>query len=128
MSRSAGPAATVTAAAGWIGLILLLCWQEFFVESGTGGKWPTVWWFRVPATLAFGLVILVFAIECLVAEMTVRRWATSVLIFGIFGVLLLIAGIFRPDTLQMHRGVLIPVALFYVAAAGLALSGAKDSL
>ena len=124
MSRSAGPAATVTAAAGWIGLILLLCWQEFFVES----KWATVWWFRVPATLAFGLVILVFAIECLVAEMTVRRWATSVLVFGIFGVLLLIAGIFRPDTLQMHRGFLIPLALFYLAAAGLAASGAKDSL
>jgi hypothetical protein len=124
MSRSAGPAATVAAASGWVGLILLLCWQEFFVES----KWATVWWFRVPATLAFGLVILVFAIECLVAEMTVRRWATSVLVFGIFGVLLLIAGIFRPDTLQMHRGVLIPVALFYLAAAGLAASGAKDSL
>ena len=124
MSRSAGPAATVAATAGWIGLILLLCWQEFFVES----KWATVWWFRVPATLAFGLVILVFAIECLVAEMTVRRWATSVLVFGIFGVLLLIAGIFRPDTLQMHRGLLIPLALFYLAAAGLAASGAKDSL
>jgi hypothetical protein len=124
MSRSAGPAATVAAASGWIGLILLLCWQEFFVES----KWATVWWFRVPATLAFGLVILVFAIECLVAEMTVRRWATSVVVFGTFGVLLLIAGIFRPDTLQMHRGVLIPVALFYLAAAGLALTGAKDSL
>lgn len=124
MSRSAGPAATVAAAAGWIGLILLLCWQEFFVES----KWATVWWFRVPATLAFGLVILVFAIECLVAEMTVRRWATSVLVFGVFGVLLLIAGIFRPDTLQMHRGLLIPIALFYLAAAGLALTGAKDGL
>ena len=124
MSRSAGPAATVSAAAGWIGLILLLCWQEFFVES----KWATVWWFRVPATLAFGLVILVFAIECLVAEMTTRRWATSVLVFGVCGALLLIAGIFRPDTLQMHRGVLIPAALFYLAAAGLALTGAKDSL
>ena len=124
MSRSAGPAATVAAAAGWIGLILLLCWQEFFVET----KWATVWWFRVPATLAFGLVILVFAIECLVAEMTVRRWATSVVVFGLFGALLLIAGIFRPDTLQLHRGVLIPVALFYIAAAGFALTGAKDSL
>lgn len=124
MSRSAGPAATVTCAAGWIGLILLLFWQEFFVES----KWATVWWFRIPATLAFGLVVLVFAIECLVAEMTVRRWATSVLVFGVFGVLLLIAGIFRPDTIQLHRGVLIPIALFYLAAAGLAGTGAKDSL
>ena len=126
MSRSAGPAATVAAASGWIGLILLLCWQEFFVETTL--KWPTVWWFRVPATLAFGLVVLVFAIECLVAEMTVRRWATTVLVFGVFGVLLLIAGIFRPDTLHIHRGILIPVALFYLAAAGLAASGAKDSL
>jgi hypothetical protein len=124
MSRSVGPAATVACAAGWIGLILLLCWQEFFVES----KWATVWWFRVPATLAFGLVILVFAIECLVAEMTVRRWATSVLVFGVFGVLLLVAGIFKPDTLQMHRGVVIPIALFYVGAAALSAGGAKDAL
>lgn len=123
MSRSAGPAATVACAAGWIGLILLLCWQEFFVES----KWATVWWFRVPATLAFGLVILVFAIECLVSEMTVRRWAVSVVVFGLFGVLLLLAGIFRPDTLQLHRAFLIPVALFYLAAAGLSVAGAKDS-
>jgi len=123
MSRSVAPAATIACASGWIGLILLLCWQEFFVES----KWATVWWFRVPATLAFGLVVLVFAIECMVSEMTTRRWATSVLVFGVFGALLLIAGIFRPDTLQLHRGFLIPVALFYVGAAALCVQGAKDS-
>jgi hypothetical protein len=124
MSRSAGPAATMTAAAGWIGLMLLFFWQEFFAEK----KPDIIWWFRIPATLALGLVVLVFAIECLVSEMTTRRWATSVLVFGVFGVLLLIAGIFRPETLHLHRAVLIPLSLFYLAAAALAAGGAKDSL
>lgn len=124
MSRSAGPAATVAAAAGWIGLTLLFFYQEFFVEAKPG----IVWWFRIPATLALGLVVLVFAIECLVAEMSVRRWAVSVVVFGVFGVILLIAGIFKPSTLHMHPGLLIPLALFYLAAAGLAAAGARDSL
>lgn len=127
MSRSVAPAATIACAAGWIGLILLLGWQEFFVETGTTGKWPTVWWYRVPATLALGLIVLVFAIECMVAEMTVRRWATSVLVFGVFAVLLLLAGIFRPETLKLHPGFLIPAALFYGCAAALCVQGAKDS-
>ena len=126
MSRSAGPAATFAAVAGWIGLILLLGWQEFFLE--TARKWPTVWWFRVPATLALGLVILVFAIECIVAEMTVRRWATSVVVFGVFGVILLLAGIFNPETLDLPRALLIPLALGYLVAAGLSAAGARDSL
>ena len=124
MSRSAGPAATVAAASGWIGLTLLFLWQEFFVEAKPG----IVWWFRIPATLAIGLVVLVFAVECLVAEMSVRRWATSVVVFAVFGVILLLAGIFSPGTVHMHRGILIPIALFYLAAAGLAAAGARDSL
>lgn len=125
MSRSVAPAATIACAAGWIGLILLLCWQEFFVETSL--KWPTVWWFRIPATLALGLVVLVFAIECMVSEMTVRRWATSVVVFGVFAALLLLAGIFRPETLKLHPGFLIPVGLFYGAAAALCVQGARDS-
>jgi hypothetical protein len=124
MSRSAGPAATIAAASGWIGLTLLFFWQEFFAEAKPG----IIWWFRVPATLALGLVILVFAIECLVAEMTVRRWATSVLVFAVFGILLLMAGIFKPETIHLPRGLLIPLALFYLAAAGFSAAGAKDSL
>ena len=123
MSRPVAPAAMMAAASGWIGLTLLFFWQEFFAEAKPG----IVWWFRIPATLALGLVILVFAIECLVAEMSVRRWATSVLVFAAFGVLLLLSGIFKPDILHLHRAVLIPLSLFYLAAAGLAAAGAKDS-
>ena len=124
MSRAASPAATIAAAAGWIGLTLLFFWQEFFAEKDP----RIVWWFRIPATLALGLVILVFAIECLVAEMTVRRWAASVLVFAVFGVLLLLSGIFKPDILHLPRAVLIPLSLLYLGAAGLAGAGAKDSL
>ena len=125
--RDASPAVRVTAAVGWFGLLLFLGWQEFFVEVvGYEKKWPTVWWFRVPATLMLGLVVLVFALECLMQEMTVRRWATSVLVFGVFGVLFVLAGIFNPTTLHLPRGVIIPLGAFYLLAAGLAGAGAKD--
>ena len=125
--RDASPAVRVSAAVGWFGLLLFLGWQEFFVEVvGYEKKWPTVWWFRVPATLMLGLVVLVFALECLMQEMTVRRWATSVLVFGVFGVLFVVAGIFNPKTLNLPPGVLIPLGAYYLVAAGLAGSGAKD--
>jgi hypothetical protein len=114
----------IAAAAGWVGLLLLLFWQEFFVE----GKWQTVWWFRIPATLAFGLVILVFAIECLLQEMTVRRWAVSVVVFVVFGVLLLLAALFNPATIQLSRWILIPVSAVYLGLAAVAAVGARDSL
>ncbi len=123
--RSAGPVATIVTAAGWIGLVLFLAWQEFFAEKGYSG-YPTVWWFRIPATLILGLVVLVFALECLMQEMTVRRWATSVLVFGVFGVLFLAAGIFNPETLGLSRWILVPGGVFYCAAAALAGAGARD--
>ena len=112
-------------AAGWLGLVLFLVWQEFFLEDSRRG-WPVVWWFRVPATIVFALVILVFALECLLQEMTVRRWATSVLVLGAFGLLFLAAGIFNPETLDLSRWILIPVSLFYLVAAALAGIGARD--
>lgn len=123
--RDASPAVRVTAAAGWIGLLLFLGWQEFAVEHGTRG-YPTVWWFRIPATLMLGLVVLVFALECLMQEMTVRRWATSVLVFAVFGVLFVGVGIFNPKTLELSRWVLLPLGAFYLLAASLAGAGAKD--
>jgi hypothetical protein len=116
--------ASIAAAAGWIGLVLLLFWQEFFVEA----KWHTAWWFRIPATLAFGLVILVFAVECLVQEMTVRRWAVSVVVFVVFAVILLLAGIFNPDTIHLPRWMLFPVSALYLAGAAVSAAGARDSL
>jgi hypothetical protein len=114
------------AAAGWLGLALFLGWQEFFVE--TERAWPTSWWFRVPATAMFGLVVLVFAIECLMQEMTVRRWATSALVFAVFGLLFGAAGIFDPEIIQLSRWFLLPLSGFYLAAAGFSAVGAKDSL
>jgi hypothetical protein len=125
--RDASPAVRVSAAVGWFGLLLFLGWQEFFVEVvGVDKRWPTVWWFRVPATLMLGLVVLVFALECLMQEMTVRRWATSVLVFGVFGVLFVLAGIFNAKTLHLSPWVLIPLGAYYLLAAGLAGAGAKD--
>jgi hypothetical protein len=127
--RDAPPAVRITAALGWFGLLLFLGWQEFFVEVvGYEKKWPTVWWFRIPATLMLGLVVLVFALECLMQEMTVRRWATSVLVFSVFGILFVLAGIFNPGTLHLSRWALIPLGAFYLAAAGLAGAGARDVL
>ena len=114
----------IAAACGWIGLMALLLWQEFFVEA----KWGTVWWFRIPATLAFGLVILVFAVECLLHEMTVRRWAVSVVVFAVFGVILLLAALFNPATIQLSRWILIPVSVVYLGLAAVSAVGAKDSL
>jgi len=126
--RSADPVTTSLTAAGWLGLVLFMVWQEFFVEVDRFGKWLTVWWFRIPITLVLALVILVFALECLMQEMTVRRWATSVAVFTVFGVLFLLAGIFYPDTLHLSRWVLLPVGAFYVVAALVAGAGAKDVL
>ena len=123
--RSASPAATIATAAGWIGLVAFLFWQEFFAEKGYAG-YPTVWWFRIPATVILGLVVLVFALESLMQEMTMRRWATSILVFGVFGLLFLAVGIFNPDTLHLSRWVLIPAGAFYLAAASLAGMSAKD--
>ena len=123
--RSASPLQTISTAAGWIGLVGFLLWQEFYVEIGY--KWPTVWWFRVPATLAISLVVLVFAIECILSEMTVRRWATSAVVFFTFGLLFFLIGIFNPDTLQLSRWLLLPLGLVYVGFSALAAAGAKDA-
>ena len=125
--RDASPAVRISAAVGWFGLLLFLGWQEFFVEVvGYEKKWPTVWWFRVPATLMLGLVVLVFALECLMQEMTVRRWATSVLVFAVFGILFVLVGIFNAKTLHLSPWLLIPLGVYYLFAAGLAGAGAKD--
>jgi peptidoglycan/LPS O-acetylase OafA/YrhL len=120
------PATRIVAATGWIGLVLFLGWQEFFIE--TERRWITPWWFRVPATAMLGLVVLVFALECMMQEMTVRRWATSALVFLVFGFLFLAVGIFDPDTVQLSRWLLIPLGVFYLVAAGASGIGAKDSL
>ena len=120
------PATRFTAAAGWVGLVFFLGWQEFYVE--TRFEWLTPWWVRVPVVAMIGLVLLVFALECLMQEMTVRRWATSALVFAVFGVVFLIAGIFDPDTLRASRWALLPAGAFYLVAAGAAGVGAKDSM
>ena len=120
------PLTRLVTAAGWIGLVLFLGWQEFFIEPEW--KAPTPWWFRIPVTLMLGLVVLVFALECMMQEMTVRRWATSALVFAVFGVVFIIAGIANPDRLMTARWLFFVMGAFYVLAAGAAGVGAKDSL
>ena len=120
------PPIRIAAAAAWIGLVLFLGWQEFFVE--TEWQWITPWWFRIPATVMLGLVLLVFALECLQQDMTVRRWATSLLVFAVFGVLFLAIGVIDPDKLQLPRWLLLTGGLAYLGAAMAAGVGAKDSM
>lgn len=116
---------TSLTAGGWVGLVAFLGWQELFVEIDR--RWPTVWWFRVPATLLLGLVVLVFALECLMQEMTVRRWATSAAVFAVFGVLFTASGIFNPETLQLPRWVLLPAGAYYLLAAAGAAAAVRDT-
>ena len=120
------PATRMFTAAGWIGLVLFLGYQEFFIEP----EWtaPTPWWFRIPVTVMLGLVVLVFALECMMQEMTVRRWATSTLVFAVFAVVFIVAGIINPDRLGTARWLFFVMGAFYVLAAGAAGVGAKDSL
>ena len=120
------PLTRVVTAVGWIGLVLFLGYQEFFIE--TEWKAPTPWWFRIPVTLMLGLIVLIFALECMMQEMTVRRWATSALVFAVFGVVFIIAGIANPDRLMTARWLFFVMGTFYVLAAGAAGVGAKDSL
>ncbi len=120
------PVTRWSVAVGWVGLILLLGWQEFYVEIDY--SWPTPWWFRVPFTLMLGLSLLVFALECLMQEMTVRRWAVSLVVFLVTGLALLGVGVFDPDKLQASRWVLIPGALFYLGAAFCAGVATKDNV
>ena len=120
------PLTRLVTAVGWIGLVLFLGYQEFFIEPEF--RAPTPWWFRIPVTIMLGLVVLIFALECMMQEMTVRRWATSALVFAAFGVVYLIAGIVDSDRLQTARWLFFVMGVFYVLAAGAAGVGAKDSL
>ena len=120
------PLTRVVTAVGWVGLVLFLGYQEFFIE--TEWKAPTPWWFRIPVTLMLSLIVLIFALECMMQEMTVRRWATSALVFAVFGVVFIIAGIANPDRLMTARWLFFVMGTFYVLAAGAAGVGAKDSM
>jgi hypothetical protein len=120
------PLTRLVTAVGWIGLVLFLGYQEFFIEPEF--RAPTPWWFRIPVTIMLGLVVLIFALECMMQEMTVRRWATSALVFAVFGVVFIIAGIANPDRLMTARWLFFVMGAFYVLAAGAAGVGAKDSL
>ncbi len=113
-------------AAGWIGMIALLGWQEFYVEYEF--NFPTPWWFRVPFTVMLGLSLLVFALECLMQEMTVRRWAVSLVVFAGTGLALLAAGIIDPDKFQASRWVLLPAGLLFLGAAFCAGVATKDNV
>ena len=119
------PVTRWTAALGWVGLVGLLAWQEFYVEYDYA--FPTPWWFRVPMTMALGLALLVFALECLMQEMSVRRWAVSLVVFAVVGFALLAAGIFDPDKFKASTWILAPAGVFYLAAAFCAGIAAKDN-
>lgn len=120
------PVSRWSAAVAWVGVVALLGWQELYVEYDY--SFPTPWWFRVPVTLMLGLALLVFALECLMQEMTVRRWAVSLVVFAGIGFALVAVGIFAPDKLKLSPWVLIPTGVYYLAAAFFAGAAAKDNL
>lgn len=127
MNGSSDRPALIITGIGWVGLVLFLFWWEFFAAPVPSlEKYSVSLWFRIPATLILGLVVLVFALECLQQEMTVRRWATSVVVFGGFGVLFLVFGIFDPEELNLSRWILLPGGAYYLLASILAGAGAKD--
>jgi hypothetical protein len=101
---SESPATRAVASTGWIGLVLFLGWQEFFVETyASAGSRPGG--SACPVTAMLGLVVLVFALECMMQEMTVRRWATSALVFAVFG-----SALPRGRDLRPRDGPALPLA------------------
>ena len=121
MSRSADRATAIVNVTGWLGLIAFLLWQEFRVEG-----WVTKFWFRIPVTVALALILLVFVLEILSDEMTVRRWAVSAVVFAAFAIVFLIAGAFGVQDLHLSRWVLLPAGAFYGLASFMAGAGARD--
>ena len=75
-----------------------------------------------------GLSVLVFALECAMQEMTVRRWAVSLVVFAVTGLALLAAGIIDPDKFQASRWLLLPAGVLYLGAAFCAGVAAKDNV
>ncbi|HZE99985.1 MAG TPA: hypothetical protein VE981_23460 [Planctomycetota bacterium] len=124
MSEEA-PVTRWLAAVAWIGLVLFLGWQEFFVENEF--RWIMPWWFRIPVTLMIGLALLLNSLECVLQEMTVRRWAVSLVVFAGFGLSFIAVGIFDPDVVQLSRWFLIPLGVIYLGAAAVAGIGARDN-
>jgi hypothetical protein len=61
-------------------------------------------------------------------EMTVRRWAVSLVVFAVTGLALLAAGIFDPEKLQASGRLLVPAGLLYLGAAFCAGVAAKDNV
>lgn len=119
-ARTLDRASTIVSAAGWVGFVgyfLLLQWKHLSSMN---------WLFGTAFTLMVGLALLVFALEVLSEEMTVRRWATTTLIFLVFGVILLLGGIFDLDSIHLPRGGAIVAGVYYLVAAALAGAGAKD--
>ena len=117
--RAADSATSVIAAVGWFVLAVasfLAVWN--FPEMR--------FWFRLPLALGLGMVSLGYAIESLAQEMTVRRWAIGQLVFTVFAVSFLVAGIFNAEVFGLNRWVLVGSGAFLSLAALLSAAAAKD--
>jgi hypothetical protein len=66
-----------------------------------------------------------YAVESLSQELTVRRWAISQLVFSVFGVVFLVAGIFNAE-IHVVRWLLFVGAIVFLAAAILSAVAAKE--
>ncbi len=115
-TKGADPATSITAAVGWLGVAGYSFWMVF-------GEMKI--WFAVPLGLMLALAIGGYAIESLGQEMTVRRWAIGQLVFTVFGVVFLVAGIFDAD-IFVARWLCFLGAAWFLLAAILSAVAAKE--
>lgn len=115
--KSSDPATSVVAAVGWCGVAAFSFW-------GVLGTMKI--WFAIPIGLALALVAVGYAIESLAQELTIRRWAISQVVFTVFAVAFLLAGIFNAEIRGLARWILFVGTGVFGLAAVLSAIAAKD--
>src|SRR5688572_13175973 len=118
-SRATDGATSVIAAVSWFGLSVV---SFLAVWNFPGMKI----WFSLPLGLALAMVSVGYGIESLAQEMTVRKWAIGQLVFTVFAVVFIVAGIFNADVLGLGRWLLVGSGCFFALAALLSAAAAKD--
>src|SRR5262245_52028559 len=106
--KSADPATSIATCVGWTGIAVYSFWLVWWTKVN--------WLFAVPIGRMLGLAAGGYAIESLSQELTVRRWAISQLVFTVFGVVFLVAGIFNADV-HLARWVLFVGGVGYLISA-----------
>lgn len=118
-TKGADPATSIATAAAWMGVAAFSFWAMWVVPG-------VKIWFAIPLGLMLALVAGGYAIESLSQELTIRRWAIGQLVFTVFGVVFLVAGIFDANILSIWRWLLFVGAALYLLTAVLCAAAAKE--